>query len=129
TPIEAIVLRQGQKETIKGLTLPEPERNARLNRWNGRMRGGVPEPPATNNLNIERKPEGGFTTHYQEGAVTITITGRTADGKTQLSETEIKDGKDTKKSRSLEEVPDDFRDDVKFLIKKTEKNATGERGQ
>src|SRR5208283_2930300 len=40
TPVDAIVLRKGQKETIHGLTLPEPDAalNNRLNRWNGRIR-------------------------------------------------------------------------------------------
>jgi len=139
TPVNAVVVRKGQKETIKDLTLPEPEPNPGFNRFNrGGIRiqiggiggrgifvpdGGVPNVPGNNSMNIDRRPDGGFTTRYQEGGVGITITGKTADGKTQIDEIEIKDSRETKKYRSVEDVPDDFRDDVKHLIKKTEKDA------
>jgi hypothetical protein len=141
TPVDAVVLRKGKRETIKGLSLPEkPAR---------------PEPgigffgPAGNFPNPVLPPLGGaggfpnvganafaggngvmtttfrsgdrFTTRHQEGSLVITVTGKVADGKTTVGEIRIQDGRESHKYENADKVPEQYRDKVKNLIEMTEK--------
>jgi membrane-associated protease RseP (regulator of RpoE activity) len=145
TPVDAVVLRKGKKETVKGVTLPEGKadaglpgiRNLRVAPGVGNFRliipniqglPGIPGVPGNvgglaQGMTVERRADGGWTSKYQEGDMAITITGKTADGKTEVSEIEIKDGETTKKYQSVEAVPEKFRDDVKYMIRRTERTA------
>jgi membrane-associated protease RseP (regulator of RpoE activity) len=134
TPVDAVVLRKGKKETVKGVSLPEAPANALPGVGGIRIRGvpalpglpGVPGLPGRNGRNaltMSRTPDGGFTTQYDEGNVTLTITGKVVEGKAQVGEIVVKDGDKTNTYKSVAEVPDDLRDDVKFLLRQTEKNA------
>jgi hypothetical protein len=135
TPVDAMVLRKGKKETVKGLTLPEakaaePGGNA--------FDFGFPTLPR--GFNFQPFPDGAFagpgdkggmtstihendrfTSRLQDGGLAITVTGKVEDGKTKVSEIQIKDGNKTEKYESLDKVPEQYRDKVKHLIEVSSK--------
>jgi beta-lactamase regulating signal transducer with metallopeptidase domain len=186
TAVDAVVIRKGKKETLKGITLPEGKDEARP--LNPVIRGigipgapapgagapalpGVPAapavpgapgvlpapaarpnapgalpapavrpvaplpalPPATvapafgnvpgNNavMTTIMRTDDRFTGRHQEGSLVITVTGTVADGKTQLKEIHIQDGRTSEKYESLGKVPERYRDKAKSLIEMTEK--------
>jgi hypothetical protein len=148
TPFDAVVLRKGKRETIKGLSLPEA-REARDDPFGGFF------PPAGNFLppNLPAFPGAGaalmpnfggagafaaaggngvmtttfrsgdrFTTRHQEGSLIITVTGKVADGKSTVAEIRVQDGRESHKYESVDKVPDEYRDKVKNLIEMTGKS-------
>jgi hypothetical protein len=118
TPVDAVVLRKGKKETIKGLTLPE----AKAAPARGGLRFEFPAVPfgpapgirglggrgGNGSLSISRNNDD-FTVKETRGDVTITVAGRVADGKPVVSEVEVQDGKDSSKYVDLEKVPEAHR--------------------
>ncbi len=154
--VDAVVLRKGKKETVKGVTLPEGKgdagvpglrilpRNGAGNNLPGaivpniqglrlQLQGlqGLPGQPGAqavpgaqrginNGMTIDRKADGGWTSKYAEGDMAITINAKTVDGKTEVTEIEIKDGETTKKYGSVEVVPEKFRNDVQTMIRRSE---------
>jgi beta-lactamase regulating signal transducer with metallopeptidase domain len=133
TAISVVVLRKGKKETIKGITLPEakaseeglPGRNKVVVRpqltWKAAPHDALEQGKhhvfITSNRNNNQ-----FTTRQQEDGLTITITGSVSDDKAKVEEIKIEDGKQTDKYRSLEKVPEQYRDKVKSLVEMTGKN-------
>src|SRR5207253_10928524 len=115
TAVDAVVLRKGRKETVKGISLGEPkakqERQFQFKVVPGH--GAAPELPGSPAL-FNRIPQphiviGGsdgkhsvittmfrtkdsFTTRHQEGSLVITVTGSVTDGKSKLKQIEIQDG-------------------------------------
>jgi beta-lactamase regulating signal transducer with metallopeptidase domain len=184
TPVDAVVLRKGKKETIKGLSLPEAAR-PRFRAGGGF--GGLPEvpgqpgqPPAGGVPGAPGRPAapagpgapalpgapavpnapalprgapglpragalaptfpgaaaGGaghfvmtsvmrtndrFTTRHQEGNLIITLTGTVTGGKAKLSEIHVQDGTETGTYKSVDKVPERYRDKVKNLVEMSEK--------
>jgi membrane-associated protease RseP (regulator of RpoE activity) len=154
--VDAVVLRKGKKETVKGVTLPEGKADAgvpglRLVPRNGggnnvpgvivpniqglrlQLQGlqGLPGQPGAraipgarggigNGMTIERKADGSWTSKYAEADMAITISAKTAEGKTEVTEIEIKDGETTKKYGSFDAVPEKFRADVQTMIRRSE---------
>jgi beta-lactamase regulating signal transducer with metallopeptidase domain len=137
-PVEAVVLRKGKKETVKGLTLPEPRAAA------PEVREAFPFPavprvdvavPAFNGFNVNPNPFGGagnvmtttfrsrdrFTTRHQEGSLVITVNGKVADGKSQVTEIRVQDGRESHRYESVDKVPAEYRDKVKSLVESTNK--------
>jgi beta-lactamase regulating signal transducer with metallopeptidase domain len=148
TAVEAIVLRKGKKETLKGIKLVEdgaaaanpnlgffpPAKAltlkgfvpgaANLDLGNfglGNMvgLGGV----ANGVLTTTFRGNDRFTTRHQEGSLVITITGKVADGKAAATEIRVQDGAESHRYESLDKVPDRYRDKVKNLIEMSEKSG------
>jgi beta-lactamase regulating signal transducer with metallopeptidase domain len=150
TPFDAVVLRKGKKETIKGISLPEAKPVI--------IQPRVPAPMIMNpiigqpgarvminpNQNIAfAQPMGQqngvmtsifrtddrFTTRHQEGSLIITVTGKVETGKpmvnfiTKVKEITVQDGAVSNKYESLEKVPEQYRDKVKNLIEMSEKSS------
>jgi hypothetical protein len=149
--VDAVVLRKGKKETVKGLKLPEAKAEA----------PGAFFPGGPPNFNVQPPPlppvppigfnpggvaigvpggglgfaaAGGngvmtstfrsndrFTTRHQEGSLIITVTGKVADGKTTVGEISVQDGNESEKYENVDKVPEKYRDKVKNLIEMTEK--------
>jgi len=120
TKVDAVVLRKGRKETVKGLSLPavKPIAEARavpaLPRLKnpavaGEGRKGV------NQTSIVRTNDE-FTAKQRTGDHTITVTGKLADDQTTVNEITIQDGKETHRYDSVDKVPEAQREKVKALL-------------
>ena len=64
-----------------------------------------------------------FTARHEEGTLIISLTGTTAESKSNLSEITIQDGQVVKNYKSLDKVPERYRDKVKNLLEMTEKGS------
>jgi hypothetical protein len=62
-----------------------------------------------------------FTTRHQEGNLIITLTGTVTGGKAKLSEIHVQDGTETGTYKSVDKVPERYRDKVKNLVEMSEK--------
>jgi beta-lactamase regulating signal transducer with metallopeptidase domain len=125
TPMDAVVLRKGKKETIKGLTLPEkakveaprgfafPELN--LPALPG-VRGAVGNGATTS---ITRNNDG-FTINHKQGDVGFVLSGKVEDGKAVPQRIEVTDGGKTTKYASVDKVPENHREQVQKLLKMAE---------
>jgi len=130
--VDAVILRKGRKETVKGLTLPEakPVTEARrfpilprLNQGfpglpleldvNGRVHGKIGA-PAGSQISVVRTNDN-FTAKERDGDRLITVTGKVADGKATVNEITIKDGSETNRYDSMDKVPEAHRAKVKAL--------------
>jgi len=147
-PVDAVVLRKGKKETIKGLTLPELkpagvalDLGFPINPPAGGFQpfpGGFPiNPPAggfqpfpggmigapggKGVMTTTLRNDDRFTTRHQEGTLVITVTGKMVDGKAKAGEIQVQDGGKSEKYESVDKVPEQYRDKVKNLIEITGK--------
>jgi hypothetical protein len=129
--VDAVVLRKGKREAVKGLKLgdvPAPVNNnpfgnlqplqLKLGQLAPMPGGGVAK-----NMNTTHGPGGAFTTKYKEGNVQITVTGKVADGKATVAGIEIRDGDQINSYKSVEEVPEEFREDARVLIRNAERGT------
>jgi len=136
TPVDATVMRKGKMETIKGISLPEAvtEEKPRSERNPGQAvpfpnlqplipAGGLPAGVENSSLQITRTPNS-FTTRYSNGDGYIALSGKMQDGKAAVEEITISTGKETKKFKSVEEVPESARDQVNKLLRMTEKGSS-----
>jgi membrane-associated protease RseP (regulator of RpoE activity) len=114
--VDVLVLRKGKKETVKGLELPEakPARGRKLDVAAPGEKGVVTTVNRTNDR---------FTASRQEGDVTVSVSGRVADGKAVAEEIEVKDGKETKKYAEVDKVPEAYRGQVKQLLEQSSGNG------
>jgi hypothetical protein len=115
--VDAVVMRKGRKETVKGLTLPA-------------VKAAAANPPALPNLpgigglvpNLGRRSittsrvNDQFTTTQRDGNLTITVKGKISQGKAEVSEVTIEDGGQTKTYDSVSKVPAAHQEAVKKLI-------------
>jgi beta-lactamase regulating signal transducer with metallopeptidase domain len=150
TPVDAVVLRKGKRETIKGLSLPEAreaKEEAKHDPFGGfnPLGGNFPAPvfPAFPDGGPFANLGGGgafaaaggngvmtttfrsgdrFTTRHQEGSLVINVTGKVADGKSTVGEIRVQDGRESHKYESVDKVPEAYRDKVKNLIEMTGKS-------
>jgi type II secretory pathway component GspD/PulD (secretin) len=117
TPVDAVVLRKGKKETIKGIALGETkakqERQPRSEGSSSRGRRNVITTMSRTNDN--------FTTRHQEGSLIITVTGNVSDGKGKVKRIEILDSGKRETYESVDKVPEAYRSKVKDLIEMSEK--------
>jgi beta-lactamase regulating signal transducer with metallopeptidase domain len=144
TAVDAVVLRKGKKEKIKGLKLPEAKAEAGfLGQFalpgNFQPPGAVANPPgfAGGGFGAWIAPGGGgrtvmttlfrnedrFTTRHQEGSLVITLTGKVADGKAKVHDIHVQDGGQSTKYESVDKVPQQYRDKVKNLVEMSEKSS------
>jgi hypothetical protein len=120
--VSATVLRKGKEQTISGIKLdpgvtfnwvtPGAKEKAALGQQ-GHLRvnerkGGV---RTTLSRNGDR-----FTASYQEGSLSINLTGTVADGKARVGEIAIQDGRQDHRYQSVEQVPARYRDRVNQLL-------------
>jgi beta-lactamase regulating signal transducer with metallopeptidase domain len=146
TPVDAVVLRKGKKETVKGISLPEVKT---VEQPGFQFQGGglgfaappaLPAPPggfaggggiggagffgAGNGVMTSVFRSGDrFTARHQEGNLVITVTGTVADGKATTKTINVQDGGQTEKYESVDKVPEQYRDKVKSLVEMGEKGA------
>jgi hypothetical protein len=132
TPVDALIMRRGKKEMIKGLTLPEAkaERPRRLLPGGGLLpplpgRGLLPPllggPPAVLTTIVRTGDQ--FTTRSQEGGLTITLTGTVTDGKAKVETIQIQDGGNSDRYDGVDKVPEAHRDRVKRLVEMSERGT------
>jgi beta-lactamase regulating signal transducer with metallopeptidase domain len=137
TPVNAVVMRKGKKETVKGLSLPEAKADVPGFPANPFQFPVVPfgnlQPGAFPNLpgiQIQLQGQPGapgvstsisrtnddFTATRQEGDLKIDVTGKVVEGKPVPSEIKIQDGKESHKAETLEKVPEKYCETVKRLL-------------
>lgn len=126
--LDAVVLRKGKKETVKGIELPETRQPGR---------GGVERIPDRGRLGGERGgvvvgggDRGGSesiqlqinndeaTLQATVGDVGYTVTGTVEKGKLMPSKIVVKQGRESKEYASLEKMPEDQRKEVERLLGK-----------
>jgi beta-lactamase regulating signal transducer with metallopeptidase domain len=61
-----------------------------------------------------------FTARHQEGTLVITLTGKVAKGKAEITEIAVEDGAKTHTYDKIDEVPERYRDKVKNLAEMSE---------
>lgn len=116
TPVDAVVLRKGKKETVKGLTLPEAkEQAADPNRpafrgFPGGLLGGGARGATTLTRNNDE-----FTVRHRSGDVTYTIQGSVQDGKAKIRQVVIESGNQSQTYDRLDKVPAEHRERVEKL--------------
>jgi hypothetical protein len=139
TPVDAVVLRKGKRETVKGLTLPEakpaeaPFPNFNFPAPPQGLLPAVPPPlmPGLQNMGLggggvlttTQRTADRFTTRHQEGSLIITVTGTVADGKIKVGAIHVQDGTSTQRFDSADKVPEQYRDKLKDLLEICEKSA------
>jgi hypothetical protein len=149
TPMDAVVLRKGKKETVKGISLPEaakaPEVPA-IPRFGGLEAVPVPPPGGfgafgggaggfgaaggfggigggNGVMTTVFRTGDRFTARHQEGNLVINVTGTVADGKATTKTINVQDGNTHEKYESVDKVPEQYRDKVKNLVEMGEKGA------
>ncbi len=135
TPVDAVVLRKGKKETVKGISLPEAKPaapgGAAFDFGFPTMPPGFNFAPFPGGVFVGPRGKGAmtstfrdndhFTSQLQDGGVAITVLGKVEDGKTKVSEIQIKEGNKTEKYDSVDKVPEQYRDRVKRLLEMSAK--------
>jgi membrane-associated protease RseP (regulator of RpoE activity) len=144
TPVDAVVLRKGKKETIKDLSLPAVQNDAAnpnvpllrgnlggINLGNlgfhnlrglpagpeaALQLGGQPGQPVATARGSDR-----FIAAFQEGGLRITVTGQVVEGAAKVAEIMIQDGETTSKYDDVTKVPAALRDKVNYVIQENEK--------
>ena len=61
-----------------------------------------------------------FTARHQEGTLVITLTGKVAKGKAEITEISVEDGAKTHTYDKIDRVPERYRDKVKNLAEMSE---------
>jgi hypothetical protein len=142
--VDAVVLRKGKKETIKGLKLPEAKEvpfgppAIRFNFPNfpapgipgagfpGNIPGlpGLPGIPGGKNVVVSTIRNGdNFTTNYQEGDLKIELKGKVEQGKDNVESISIDESGTKTSYDSVDKVPEQYRDKVKKLLGSTGNNG------
>lgn len=141
--LEAVVIRKGQKQTIKGIVLPEAKAEApfgvkrpgptmgfelRKGLGEGPLMGpsfsGSATPGPRSVVTTLFRSGDRFTARHQEGNLIMTLTGTTAEGKARVSEIHVQDGEASHTYPSVDQVPERYRDKVKHLLEMSEKGPT-----
>ena len=127
TPVDAVVMRKGKKETLKGLALPEARAAAPAERPapfpafpGGRLMapafGGLGGFGALDGSTSISRTNDAFTVKNSTGDATITVKGKVEAGKPQVSEVTIKSNDKTKTYDNLDQVPAEYKERVKKLV-------------
>jgi len=131
TPVDAVVLRKGKKETIKGLSLPEAKEIKRRGELGINFLPALPNFPGNfikgqngnGVMTSTFRTNDRFTTRHQEGNLVITVTGKVDQGKSTVSEINVQDGGVSNKFDSVDKVPEQYRDKVKNLVEMSTKGV------
>lgn len=141
--VDAVVLRKGKKETIKGLKLAEAKGvpfNPPAIRFNfpnfpapGIPGAGIPGNfpnlpafpgvPGGKNVTLSTIRTGdNFTTKYQEGDLTIEVKGKVEQGNSNVESISVDDNGTKNTYESVDKVPEQYRDKVKKVLDSTGNN-------
>jgi hypothetical protein len=117
TPVDAVVIRKGKKETIKGLKLPEAPAGGFPGFPGGQ---GGPKPPAfgdgaKGNTTVEANKDG-FTMTHKEDGVKIVAKGKVEGGKPNVTEVVIESNGKSKTYDSLDKVPAEYKEKIQKLL-------------
>jgi beta-lactamase regulating signal transducer with metallopeptidase domain len=144
--MEAIVLRKGQKETIKGLKVAEAkeEKDGDLGEGLGRTFHAMPIPPipplpplggafgtdgalamhSGRGITVTvNRDQNRFSVRRREGNLVITVTGSVSDGKSKVAKIQVKDENNSRDYDSVDAVPDRYREKVKHLVDMTQEEG------
>jgi membrane-associated protease RseP (regulator of RpoE activity) len=118
TPIEAVVLRKGRKETIKGLSLPEAKAVVKEapNPGFGGVLGGGGFGLGGNGTSFTRTNDQ-FTINHREGDLKLIIKGPVTGGTAKVDSITIEDKDGKKTYEDVEKVPAEHQEKVKKLTK------------
>jgi hypothetical protein len=127
TPVNAVVLRKGRKETIKGIELPEEPKDAFRFRRGARfnpLRNEFLNPEGAGvQLNVSRV-DGKVTASLKEKGLSLKLTGTVDAGKLKVQEIAVQeDGGAPQKYDSVEKVPEKHREQTRKLIEAAEKGS------
>lgn len=114
--VDAVVLRKGKKETVKGIELPEPKQPGRGG-LGGRFGGAAAGGGANESVQIQIDNDD-VTLQGTVDGVGYTITGTAKDGRMVPGKIVIKEGRESKEYESLEKVPSGQRETVERLMGK-----------
>jgi beta-lactamase regulating signal transducer with metallopeptidase domain len=150
TPVDAVVMRKGKKETVKGISLPEakdvpaapngrPGRVPAVPRINLPALPGAPAlpglPGGAGGIGLPGLPGGNVvgmsvtrngdsvTARLQDNGAELTLTGKVSDGQVKVEEITVQDGGEAKKYDSVEKVPEQYRDQAKKLVEAAAKGG------
>ncbi len=138
TPVNAVVMRKGKKETIKGLSLPEAKAVAQeppafpeipampaLPAFGGGLRGfrGFGDSWRAGRQHQHLASNDNFTAKHESGDVKITLKGKIDDGKAKVSEVQIEINGKTTKYESVDKVPAEYKEKVKKLTEMSGKGG------
>lgn len=130
TAVDAVVLRKGKRETIKGLKLPEVKEDpfGGFGGFRGVPQALVdppipPAPPvpgfpggATKSTQIQIN-NGSFSLSATDDDLNVSVTGTIEDGKLAVNKVFIKDGDDSVNVDKLDDVPAKYKAKVNELLK------------
>jgi hypothetical protein len=148
--VDAVVLREGKRIEVKGLSLPEgtvgfpPALNYGYTLppqalwqkyiqdgtsntimlgedWGGPAQGWKVWSKGDPILATTFRSKERFTTRQQEGTLVLTVVGTLKDGKAAVGGITVREGSDEKKYDALEKVPAEYRDKVAHLIEMSAK--------
>jgi beta-lactamase regulating signal transducer with metallopeptidase domain len=123
--VDAVVMRKGRKETVKGLSLPEAKEQPvrpglRFPNLPGAFPGaGVGNRAAGISLAINGNE---FTTTRQDGGLKIAVKGTVNAGKPEVREIVIEEDGQTKSYDAVNKVPAKHQDAVKQLLEMSARN-------
>jgi membrane-associated protease RseP (regulator of RpoE activity) len=145
TPVDAVVMRKGRRETIKGISLPEakaeehnvnpfhgvelPQRPGAFNRIQGPPLPAIPNMPVPNFNNAFQNTtlsvsitNDQFTieSHEHANQLNITLTGKLDAEKAKVESIVIQDGGEKTSVDRLDRVPEKYREQVEKLMKRVE---------
>jgi hypothetical protein len=136
--IDALILRKGKRETIKGIKLPEPKAELEAPRFPNfgggvfdgpfeaipipvpQLPGGIMPPQLPGGVAEQMSVQitnGQFTIHSQKNGVHIDINGTVTEDETKLRSVSVKDGDELFSTASIDKLPEKYRDTVKELLK------------
>jgi hypothetical protein len=147
-PVNAVVLRRGKNETIKGLKLPKAEDPPAFGPGqfppafpqmppmpamppaglampaNAFMPPGQPfgAPGGNGVLTTTFRSNDRFVTRHQEGSLIISVVGKAGNGKAAVQQIYVQDGRESGQYTAVDKVPELHRDKVKSLIEAVEKS-------
>jgi serine protease Do len=115
--VEAVVMRKGKKETVKGLTLPEAKALPRPRLFPGVLPGlpGARIAPGVKGESTSVTRQKDFTTKHRRG-VNYVIKGKINQGKAFVSDITIESGGQTNSYDSVDKVPMEHQEKVKKLV-------------
>jgi beta-lactamase regulating signal transducer with metallopeptidase domain len=136
--IDAVVLRKGKREAVKGIKLPEAKAEGENPFGNGfRFNGNFMPPqgfapqgqpfqfpnlnnafnaPAGKGLSVQIANDM-FTVHSRDESMDITVGGKIEDGKTVVNSVKVNEGNEHHSYDKIQNVPTKYRDKVNELMK------------
>ena len=142
--VNAVVLRRGKNETIKGLKLPAAGAAPAFGPADFRPPpqmppvpfampaapafGGLPPgqpfgpPGRTGVLTTTFRDNDRFVTRHQEGSLIVTVIGKAGDGKTAVQQIHVQDGPTRGQYATIDKVPELYRLKVKGLVETVQKS-------